>query len=77
MMEIALPHPRQRARSAIQLTIGMFSYHAIGRSQLGQRERGATTDSPAGQREMQTLRNDPHTAPNTNAVTRMAVSIIL
>jgi hypothetical protein len=48
----------------------------MGRSQLGQRDRGVTTDCPAGQREMHTLRKDPHTAPNAKANTRIIVSVI-
>src|SRR5581483_3695956 len=66
-IEIGRWQPRQRARSAIQLTIGMFSYQVIARSQRGQRERGRTTDRLSGQREMQTFRNDPTAAPNRNA----------
>jgi hypothetical protein len=77
MTEIGFAHPLHRALSAIQLNTGMFSYQAIGRSQLGQRDRGATTDCPAGQREMQTFKNDPHSAPKRNANARMTVSIIL
>jgi hypothetical protein len=41
----------------------MFSDAEMGRSHFGQRDRGRITDSPTGQREMQTLRNDPKHAP--------------
>jgi hypothetical protein len=41
----------------------MFSIAVIWCPQLGQRERGRTTESPSGHREMQTLRNDPKHAP--------------
>src|ERR1700722_20964658 len=64
-MEIRSLHPRQRPPSAIQLTSGMFSYHVMGRWHRGHRERGATTESSIGQREMHTLRNEPMTAPRT------------
>src|SRR5688500_11742728 len=56
LIEMGFPPPRHRALSAIQLRTGTFSYHAIGRSQFGQRDLGATTDCPAGHREMHTLR---------------------
>src|SRR5918997_902452 len=60
-------HPRQRPRSASQLSTGTFSNHAISCSQRGQRERGRTTESPRGQREMQTFRNEPMQAPTKAA----------
>ncbi len=43
----------------------MLSYQAIRLPHWGQRERGRTTDSSAGQRTMQTLRNDPISRPST------------
>ena len=45
-----IPHLRQRARRASQLTSGMLSYHAIMYPQPGQWERGVTTDSSRGMR---------------------------
>src|SRR4051794_7126326 len=44
--------------------MGMLSYHAISDLQDGHRDRGATTDWPAGRREMQTLRKLPIIRPN-------------
>ena len=52
----------------------MFSCHAIARSHFGQRDRGRTTLSSAGQREMQTFRNDPIDAPSTNTGSRTRVT---
>jgi len=65
--DIADLQPAQRPRSAIHPKIGTFSYARIGRSQLGQRDGGLTTDIPAGQRPMQTFRNEPKHAPIRNA----------
>src|SRR5690606_28912837 len=56
---------RQRARSTIQLTTGMLSYHAIRFWQRGQRDRGRTTDCSDGQRAMHTFRNEPINNPST------------
>src|SRR4051794_21559678 len=42
----------------------MSSRGAIGCSHLGQCDRGRTTDSPRGTRQMTTLRNDPMSRPN-------------
>src|SRR5579883_1247650 len=66
--EMRSRHPRQRPPSATQLRTGTFSYQVIGRWQRGQCERGATTDSSIGQRAMQTLRNDPMSAPQTETL---------
>ena len=57
------PQVRHLARSRSQLTTGMLSYQAMEPPHPGHRERGRTTDSPLGHREMHTLRNDPSTAP--------------
>jgi hypothetical protein len=43
----------------------MFSIAGIGLSHFGQRDLGFTIESPAGQREMHTFRNDPMHAPIT------------
>ena len=45
----------------------MFSNHASWLPQLGQRERGRTTDRSRGQRTMQTFRNEPTHAPTMKA----------
>src|SRR5688500_3051680 len=65
LTEIGLPQPRHFPRSRIQLRSGIFSKADIGLPQFGQRERGEITESSSGQREMQTLRNDPKHAPIT------------
>src|SRR5206468_11501669 len=45
-----------------------FSLHdALPISQYGHRERGRTTERSAGQRAIQTLRNEPRQAPIQNA----------
>src|SRR6185437_11342195 len=76
--EIADLQPAQRPRSAIHPKIGTFSYARIGRSQVGQRDGGLTIDIPAGQRAMQTLRNEPMHAPIRNAKTAaISTSLIL
>ncbi len=45
----------------------MLSYQEMGVPQPGQRDRGRTTDSPAGTRAMTTFRKLPTTAPTTTA----------
>src|SRR4029450_12063170 len=50
----------------------MLSYPAIWVWQLGQRERGCTSDSPRGRRWITTLRKLPTTAPTTPARTTTA-----
>src|SRR6184192_2966567 len=67
--EIGVLQPRQRPRSSSQENTGMFSYHGSERAQLGQRERGWTTDcfGSAPQRRMQTLRKLPMMAPKMAA----------
>src|SRR5690349_12206429 len=74
-IEIGALHPRHRARSASQLRSGTFSYQAISWPHLGQRERGDTTDSSAGQRATHTLRKEPMQLPAANAKTRRIVSV--
>jgi hypothetical protein len=66
-IEIRDRHPAQRPPRNIQPKIGMFSYDRIGRSHLGQRDRGETTDNCCGQREIQTFRNEPIHAPTSVA----------
>src|SRR5581483_439514 len=61
--EIGRRQVRHRARRMSHDTTGMLSYQASALPQPGQRERGRTTDSSAGQRRMQTLRNEPMLAP--------------
>src|SRR6185437_7272585 len=70
--EMRSPQPRQRARSASQLTSGTFSYHGISCPQPGQRERGEMTDSSFGQRDTHTLRKEPSAAPRRKAIRRGA-----
>ena len=41
IIEMRCPHPAQRARSPIQLTIGTFSYQRSARSHCGHREPGS------------------------------------
>jgi len=45
--------------------MGRLSYQAMAFLHLGHRERGLMTDSPAGQRQMQTLQKLPTMAPRT------------
>src|SRR3954463_13667428 len=49
--------------------MGMSSRGVIGCPHLGQCDRGRTTDSPRGTRQMTTLRNDPISRPNTPQTT--------
>src|SRR5687768_12982069 len=63
--EIASLHPRQRPRKNSQLKTGTFSIAGMGRSHFGQRDRGFTTDNPAGHRPMHTFRNEPTQRPMT------------
>jgi hypothetical protein len=65
--EIGSSQQRQRPRSATQLRIGMFSNHASWLPQLGQRDRGLTTDRSRGQRWTHTLRKEPAHAPTMKA----------
>jgi hypothetical protein len=50
----------------------MLSYQWMGVAQPGQCERGVTTLSPWGRREMQTLRKLPIRSPRTEAGRRKA-----
>src|SRR5919109_3959472 len=67
--EIGVLQPRQWPRSASQENTGMFSYHGSARAQLGQRERGCTTDcfGSAPHRRMHTFRKLPMTRPKMAA----------
>ena len=47
----------------------MLSNHAIGAPQVGQRERGRTTDWSNGRRTMHTLRKLPSNEPKSPAAT--------
>ena len=47
----------------------MLSRAAISVPHRGQRERGLTTDSPAGTRAITTLRNEPTSRPTTASST--------
>src|SRR3954468_16737802 len=72
-MEIGLPQWRHRPRRSSQDTTGMSSRGVIGSPHLGQCDRGRTTDSPRGTRQITTLRNDPISRPNTPQTTAMYV----
>jgi hypothetical protein len=63
--EIRLPQLRQAPPNSSQLKTGMLSRFAMGRRQSRQCDRGATIDSPAGKRRMQTLRKLPSSKPLT------------
>ena len=65
------PHPRQRPRSVSHEAMGMLSNQAMPAPHLGQRERGRTTDSSLGQREMHTFKNDPTAEPIAKVKTAM------
>lgn len=67
--EIDAWHVRHRPRSATHDTIGISSLGFRGVPHSGQCDGGDTIDSPRGTRHNTTLRNDPTTAPNTNAIT--------
>jgi hypothetical protein len=47
----------------------MLSADRIGPPQLGHRERGRTSDSPAGTREIATVMKLPKANPSTRAIT--------
>src|SRR3954469_10605173 len=49
--------------------MGMSSRGVIGCPHFGQCDRGRTTDSPRGTRQMTTLRNDPISRPNSPQTT--------
>src|SRR3954454_19182454 len=49
--------------------MGMSSRGVIDCPHFGQCDRGRTTDSPRGTRQMTTLRNDPISRPNTPQTT--------
>src|SRR5260221_14687130 len=57
---------RQGPRRTSHETMGTLSYQAMGARHLGQRERGCTSDSPAGRRATTTFKKLP-TAPPTRA----------
>ena len=61
--EIRAAQPRQAPLSSSQLTTGTLSQAAIVRPQLRQWDRGATIDSPAGSRTIQTFRKLPSSNP--------------
>src|SRR5687768_13819489 len=69
------PQLLQRPRSISQPTIGMFSLALIWWPHFGHLDRGFTTESPSGQRLMQTLRKEPKLAPirNTNAAVNISI----
>jgi hypothetical protein len=75
-MLIGSPQLRHFPRRISQLMTGMLSRGAISLPQPGQRERGCTTDSPAGTRWITTFKNEPMsspirpTNPTSNQVTR-------
>src|ERR1700733_10139559 len=58
------PHFLQAPPSSSQLNTGTLSQLAIGSLHWRQCDRGHTTDSPAGNRRMQTLRKLPSSKPH-------------
>src|SRR3954467_4887911 len=72
-MEIGVPQWRHRPRRSSQDTTGMSSRGVIGSPHLGQCDRGRTTDSPRGTRQITTLRNDPISRPNRPQTTAVNV----
>ena len=69
IIEIDSSQQRQRPRNATQLRMGTFSNQASWFPHCGQRERGRNTERSAGQRTMQTFRNEPKQAPTMKAYT--------
>src|SRR5271163_3067372 len=61
--EIGSAQERHLPPSHSQPKIGTLSYALIGVKQRGQREPGATIESPSGMREMHTFRKLPITIP--------------
>src|SRR5439155_6196610 len=64
--EIRAPQLRHRPRSSAHPRIGTLSLLAISTPQMGHRERGRTTDSPAGTRAVTTVMKLPSASPSGN-----------
>src|SRR5205809_1044593 len=64
--EIRDPQLRHRPRSTTQPRTGTLSLLAISTPQVGHRERGRTTDSPAGTRAVTTVMKLPSASPSGN-----------
>src|SRR5437016_10309572 len=64
--EIRAPQFRHRPRSRTHPRIGTLSRLAISTPQVGHRERGRTTDSPAGTRAVTTVMKLPSASPSGN-----------
>src|SRR5436190_8491989 len=64
--EIREPQFRQRPRSRAHPRIGTLSRLAISTPQVGHRDRGWTTDSPAGTRAVTTVMKLPKARPSGN-----------
>src|SRR5436305_5003849 len=65
--EIGSPQLWHRPRNSTQPKTGMLSRLRISVPQRGHRDRGATTDSPAGTRAATTVMKLPMARPNTKA----------
>jgi hypothetical protein len=75
--EMVALQSRHRARRKIQLRIGMLSYQRMAAPHSGHRERGLTTDSCLGSREMQTFKKLPMSSPNRKAGNAASSKIIM
>src|SRR5512132_2098832 len=64
--EIREPQFRQRPRSRAHPRIGTLSRLAISTPHVGHRDRGWTTDSPAGTRAVTTVMKLPRARPSGN-----------
>src|SRR5688572_21712128 len=62
------PQDRHRPRRSIHEITGMLSRFAISAPQLGHRDLGRTTLSPAGTRETTTVMKLPTASPNGRAI---------
>src|SRR5918996_4662304 len=63
--DMRAPHRRHRPRSQSHETTGMLSRARISAPQFGHRDRGRTTDPPAGTLAITTVRKDPNSRPRT------------
>src|SRR3954447_4347415 len=68
---MAVPQVRHLPRSTSHDTTGMLSRFESCVLHDGQCERGVTSDSCRGTRQITTFRNDPTTSPYTPAITAM------
>src|SRR5512132_1014072 len=72
--EIREPQFRQRPRSRAHPRIGTLSRLAISTPHVGHRDRGWTTDSPAGTRAVTTVMKLPRARPSGNTTIAMSQS---